>query len=244
MNCILCQKPKKLCDSHIIAEFFYKLIYDDLSRRRIEPFKALTPDKHERPMQKGPRSPLLCEECEGKRNTHFETPMKEYWVDIDPLQVLENSSSATIRGIDYASFKLFHLSVLLCAHYAAERTRDSFFATVKLSDADLISIHEMWDKREAGPYWKYPIVASAILEPDDNGGVWRELITSPLPATDSTGKAYILFCFGGCQWRYYLTPVLTPWIESRCLKEDGSMFIEKREWEPMQMCAELVAQAN
>jgi len=125
MDCILCQKTKKLCDSHIVAEFFYKLIYDDIRRPRIDPFKALTPDERERPIQKGWRSPLLCEDCEKNRNTFFENPMKKYWIDNDPIQVLNAQESVILKDIDYASFKLFHLSVLYCAHYAAQRTRNS-----------------------------------------------------------------------------------------------------------------------
>ncbi len=65
-KCQLCLLEKSLCKSHIIPEFMYLSIYDEVPRT----FTALTVNTHEiwkstrRIEQKGKREFLFCKECE------------------------------------------------------------------------------------------------------------------------------------------------------------------------------------
>ena len=75
MICILCQQEKRLCDSHIIPEFAYADIYDD--KHRAVTFSPIAPDERKFE-QKGVRDKLLCTDCEGFINDHFEIPFLKY----------------------------------------------------------------------------------------------------------------------------------------------------------------------
>lgn len=60
--CCLCLCKSKLCDSHIIPEFFYKQqgLYDEKHRFHII---STEPLKHPPIAQKGMRERLLCKKC-------------------------------------------------------------------------------------------------------------------------------------------------------------------------------------
>ena len=61
MKCRLCLKEKPIQNSHIIPEFLYKPLYDNLHR-----FKSLStlPEIKIEYKQKGIREKLLCRDCE------------------------------------------------------------------------------------------------------------------------------------------------------------------------------------
>jgi len=58
--CKLCKKEAELRYSHILPEFLYSGVYDELHRTL-----EITPDD-ERTIQKGIREYLLCQKCETK----------------------------------------------------------------------------------------------------------------------------------------------------------------------------------
>ena len=107
MKCKLCQHEKELCDSHIIPEFFYDLLYDNNHRiKRI----SIDPDINIKRVyeQNGLREKLLCKNCEGILNK-FETYACELWRN----QFLNISNQFNcLNGIDYQKFKLFLISII------------------------------------------------------------------------------------------------------------------------------------
>jgi hypothetical protein len=59
MSCALCHKQKKLVDSHIIPKFFF-----DWLKKTSVTGKIRTSEIPQKREQDGPKSPLLCNECE------------------------------------------------------------------------------------------------------------------------------------------------------------------------------------
>lgn len=64
-KCHLCSQQTKLCNSHVIPEFFYEQmqLYDNKHRCYI---LSTEPRKYFPFVQKGYREKLLCKKCEGK----------------------------------------------------------------------------------------------------------------------------------------------------------------------------------
>lgn len=223
MVCILCQEPKKLCDSHIIPEFAYKSMYDE--KHRAVTFAPTTPE-NSKYLQKGIRSELLCEGCEGFINDNYEKSFRAFWLDANALSMVEGRRAARLTGIDYTTFKLFHLSVLFRAHHSDHAN----FAEVNLREHEP-TIRKMLLNRSPGDHWQYPVVCSAIEKPD--GAVWNDLI-GPAHAITVGGHQAFLFTFGGCQWFYFISCILTPAIDKLCLKQTGELPVVKKDWLPMQ----------
>jgi hypothetical protein len=107
--CALCRTNPDLQNSHIIPEFFYRLIYDAKPRR----FKIVstTPSKPERFAQKGLRETLLCRTCEQKLG-QWEHRSKAAFVDGKGLRATQQGKRVLLQGLDYKTFKLFQLSLL------------------------------------------------------------------------------------------------------------------------------------
>jgi hypothetical protein len=123
--CKLCQKPAELQDSHIIPEFFCKLIYDSNPRRfRVISADPSVPVQYE---QKGLREPLLCNSCEGKFG-RWEDYAKRTFVDGKNIQIVQTKGEILIQNIDYKKFKLLQLSLL----WRMSVSKSEFFKTVSL----------------------------------------------------------------------------------------------------------------
>lgn len=107
--CALCGLNRDLRNSHILPEFFYKLIYDPNPQR----FHVLStePSTPERFLQKGLRERLLCGDCEQKLS-RWEHYAKRVLIDAHGVQVTPVSHGWVFSGIDYKRFKLFQLSLL------------------------------------------------------------------------------------------------------------------------------------
>lgn len=108
MGCRLCQKEAALKNSHIVPEFFYTSTYDALHRFRVI---TTNPDTASRFVQKGLREHLLCGECE-QHFGRWEHYAKEKLIDSIGLTSVPVSRGVILKGIDYANFKLFLLSIL------------------------------------------------------------------------------------------------------------------------------------
>ena len=64
MNCRLCTLDRGLRNSHIIPESLYKPLYDKKHRAvHLTDFKGTNDYKKLKPLQKGLREKLLCNEC-------------------------------------------------------------------------------------------------------------------------------------------------------------------------------------
>ena len=107
--CALCKKTADLQNSHIIPEFFYKLVYDKQPKRfRVMSANPAEPDRFE---QKGLREYLLCRDCEQKLN-RWETYAKTAFVDGRGIGVVHQADAVVFHKLEYKTFKLFQLSLL------------------------------------------------------------------------------------------------------------------------------------
>src|SRR5574337_1403481 len=108
MPCALCGEPHQLANSHIIPEFLYKSLYDELHRFHV---LSLIPDQGNSLKQKGIREPLLCQGCEQKFSVweRYASLALEGGVD---LTYRRERNLVYISGLDYAKFRLFQLSIV------------------------------------------------------------------------------------------------------------------------------------
>lgn len=209
--CALCRKLSVLRRSHVIPEFCFKPIYD--SKHRAVVFNVSSPSDTGF-AQKGIRSRLLCDVCEKLINDRYEKPFLDHWIRKNQLQILSGSPCAVIRGLSYAEFKLFHLSVLL----RASESDHPNFREVDLQD-HTDEIRRMVLQNDAGPESKYPIICMALEKP--GGGVWRNLIGPAHRITIGDAHGFY-FVFADAQWHYMVDGDALE-LESIRFKEDGGL---------------------
>lgn len=123
--CALCRANGDLLNSHIIPEFFYRLVYDPKPRRfHVISAIASEPEYYE---QKGLRERLLCKDCEQKLG-RWENYAKQAFVDGRALQITQQKDGVVLSNLDYKPFKLFLLSLL----WRMSVSKLDFFKEVRL----------------------------------------------------------------------------------------------------------------
>jgi hypothetical protein len=129
--CKLCGKPSELQNSHIIPEFFYKLIYDSKPKG----FRIIPADPSEKIgfEQQGIREHLLCKDCDNRRLGQWEDYVKRAFIDgkiVDGKrpQAAKMQDCIVLQNLDYKKFKLFLLSLL----WRMSIAQHDFFANVNL----------------------------------------------------------------------------------------------------------------
>jgi hypothetical protein len=212
--CKLCLQAKPLRHSHIIPEFAYAGMYDE--DHRMIAFQPEDMDKFFFE-QKGFRFHLLCDDCEALLNDRYEKPFHKFWIEGQQLLKWQSSIQKVVRGIDYATFKLFHMSILwrasVCEHPIFDR------ADVKPMN-DLLRRTLLYG--DPGPATFLPIAASALMD--------GRRIAAPIVSTPRrlrlAGHEVFGFVFCGCQWLYFITNEPVPDLRSRQLDESGTMVVE------------------
>lgn len=109
-KCRLCSRQAALCNSHVIPEFFYEQngLYDDKHRFNI---LSTEPNSHPPYAQKGIRERLLCKRCEGKLS-RWEGYARGVFYGGRSIEITLNDPRGFECRVDYATFKLFQLSIL------------------------------------------------------------------------------------------------------------------------------------
>lgn len=194
MKCRLCEQNKDLRNSHILPEFLYKPLYDSKNKMAGITGKGWRKWKF---LKKGLSEKLLCGECEQFLNTNYEQPFNKFWFGRKVLPYHFDSNYITIQGIDYPSFKLFHMSILFRASVSKLPT----FSLVKLGPHEE-ELRKMLKNKTPGPSHKYPIFACAVV--DRSKTVIHGLITNPKEYRLEEHRSYGMV-FGGCMWRYIVS---------------------------------------
>jgi hypothetical protein len=152
-------------------------------------------------------------------NNNYEVPFCRFWVEGRQLERMREVGANVICNIDYAKFKLFHLSVLwrasVCLHPVFHRVSLGPHAE---------RIRSMLLAHDPGPASQYPITAGVIIN-DDNGCICTEVVTSPLSLKVSGHRGYT-FVFCGCRWVYFASSHRMQDVERIQLDERGRMTIE------------------
>src|SRR5687767_8293608 len=121
-TCRLCGKLAKLSYSHILPEFLFSPVYDDLHRTIL-----VSSSEKEKFIQKGIREYLLCQECELKLSRY-----EGYAINvIKNIPAFEEDLSGSFlfsNSVDYKLFKLFQLSIL----WRSSVSTNQMFANVNL----------------------------------------------------------------------------------------------------------------
>lgn len=214
--CALCLKSKKLLDSHIIPEFCYKLMYDSLHRATeltIEPFKKEF-------VQKGWRENLLCEDCEGVINK-YETYFSNTWYQQKKLPDKIEHDTIILHDLDYANFKLFHLSVL----WRASISTIDQFKNINIIQRHQERLRQMILSSTPGSEDRYSFFAVVLTDKDNN--VFHEAIMTPVNSKYAGHRVYV-FIFAGCCWYYFVSNHSMAEHLYYCFSKSGDLFLVKR----------------
>lgn len=168
------------------------------------------------------REYLFCEACEQHFNEYCEKPFRAQWVETEPLPNPWEVEDIHWVRFDYASFKLFHLSVL----FRASVSTLPDFATVSLGSHEE-KLRELLLLRNPGEYWQYPIFGYAVVHHKT-----KRLISMVSQAVQSKlwGQRCYGMIYGGVQWWIGVSSHRNMEFELACLQSDGLMPFHARPW--------------
>lgn len=190
-ECRLCLKARPLCDSHIIPEWLYSPLYDEIHRYRV-----LRTDQSGRNTfaQKGIREAMLCQPCETDLSV-YEGYARGVLMRGPEIEILKTKRGIEVSGLDYVRFKLFQLSVLLRAGVS----HDPFFSMVDLGDHSE-TLRKMLRASDPGRAVDYGCILVTVIAEKQ---LLTDLITQPL-AVVGNGSPMVRFIFGGLAWLFVL----------------------------------------
>ena len=198
--------------SHIVPESLYRPLYNDKEHM----LAIRQPGERHRArgiLQKGIREHLFCEECEQHFNEHFEKPFLNQWFP-NPLPDLWDDDGIQWLTVDYASFKLFHLSVLFRAAVSSLA-----YANVHIGRHESVLRGHLLD-RNPGSRLQYPIAGRAVIHHRTNRIV--PIITQPTVCMMESHR-YFTMVYGGVEWWIKLSSQRHQHFEELFLRPDGRM---------------------
>jgi hypothetical protein len=190
VNCALCQSNDPLRNSHIIPEFFYKQLYDNIHRFHVV---SGDPSKSDFPKQKGVREKLLCEKCEQKIS-RWEKYAKESFGDGVGLNIVRKGNIFKLSNLDYRVFRLFLLSLL----WRMGVSKLEFFEDTCLGDKHQEILRKALLNEDPLEPLEYPCLISAVQL---NGQFHKAWISQSMHNKSGNYHCHcivingILFCF-------------------------------------------------
>jgi len=215
VNCKLCLQAATLRRSHIIPEFLHKDTYDENHAART----VHADHPYVRRLRKGLRERLLCDGCEGviKR---YEDYFARVWYGqgVLPQFAPGPGEAVATAGLDYAAFKLFHLSILWRASVATlEEFRD-----VKLGPHE-DNIRLMLLAGDPGPADRYRLRGFLIVRPGTRT-VMRTMIGVPAPGKVAGHWVYAMI-YGGCFWNVVVSRHGGVGLDDQTFSETGRLVL-------------------
>ncbi|MEW8383712.1 MAG: hypothetical protein AB2704_17810 [Candidatus Thiodiazotropha taylori] len=227
MKCKLCGKDRILKNSHIIPEFVYRPLYDEINR-----FHVISNQDNERNkyLQKGIREKLLCEDCENSLSKNERYVSLVFSGSIS-LHITGNSQLIRVLGLDYTKFKMFALSILWIAGISSYET----FEQVNLGVHEQI-LREMVLGNDPGPPEKYPFLLSPIVLEQE---LLNGLIVQPTVSRIAGHYAY-RFVFAGLAWVFIVSKHRIPnVIQEGALNIEGGLTMVPRNLSQMKFMIDL-----
>ncbi|MCG8085502.1 MAG: hypothetical protein JAZ13_07270 [Candidatus Thiodiazotropha taylori] len=227
MKCKLCGKDRILKNSHIIPEFVYRPLYDEINR-----FHVISNQDNERNkyLQKGIREKLLCEDCENSLSKNERYVSLVFSGSIS-LHITGNSQLIRVLGLDYTKFKMFALSILWRAGISSYET----FEQVNLGVHEQI-LREMVLGNDPGPPEKYPFLLSPIVLEQE---LLNGLIVQPTVSRIAGHYAY-RFVFAGLAWVFIVSKHRIPnVIQEGALNIEGGLTMVPRNLSQMKFMIDL-----
>jgi hypothetical protein len=149
--------------------------------------------------QKGFTEYLLCNDCEEKFNA-WETYFAKVWFNppttLRPAVISEDL--AIVRNLDYAKFKLFHLSLV----WRSGISRVSLFDAVRLGGQEP-KLRKRLIANDPGLPTEYPFFGIALRD-QKTGGFKNDVVRAPHAARIWGYWVYTII-FGGVVWHYYVS---------------------------------------
>lgn len=220
-KCRLCGTDNRpLRNSHIVPEFLYRDLYNDKGHM----LAICWPNEKRNArglLQKGIRERLFCESCEQHFNEHFEKPFFEQWVPY-PLPILWDDDSTQWLTVDYASFKLFHHSVL----FRAAVSSLAEYANVDIGPHEL-KLRGHLLERDPGGKLEYPIAGRAVIHNKTRRIV--PIITQPSVWRIESHR-YFTMVYGGVEWWIKLSKHRHKHFEELFLRMDGRIPFSAVSW--------------
>jgi len=130
--------------------------------------------------------------CEQLLNDKYEKPFLKQFIEESPLPTQMNPDSVFTAQYDYATFKLFHFSILFRASVSSLST----FQEVNLGTLHEERIRQMLLNEYEGKDWEYPILGFAVL---NKNNVEKRFISQPIGARHEGHHAYGQI-YGGAMW--------------------------------------------
>lgn len=236
--CRLCHLDRELRNSHIVPEFLYKDFDLYNTKGYLMAINGLG-NRGWKALQNGAREHLFCEECEQHFNECYEKPFRAQWVKAVPLPNPWNVEGIRWARFDYASFKLFHLSVLFRASVSSLPT----FAAVSLG-SDEEKLRELLLSQNPGMPSQYPIFGHAVIHHET-----KRLIPMVSQAVQASFEGHPCYgmLYGGVQWWVCVSAHRNVEFERAGLQPDGRMPFGAIPWNEvtvMQSAAEALRHAR
>jgi hypothetical protein len=231
-ECALCRSVEPLRDSHILPEFVYRPSYDathtavELDTRRGRRGKR----------QKGFSERLFCTACEGKFS-RWETYFANVWLNPANIRRQKRVSSKLIQvnELDYAQFKLFHLSVI----WRAGISKHPMFDNVRLgAQAQKLRLRLL--ESNPGAPTDYPFFGIALRDPKTQG--FEDRIVLGPEASRVSGHWIYTFIFGGVQWHYYVSGHHAGRNVPVIFGLDGVLILTVKDWTEIQSIKRFASQ--
>jgi hypothetical protein len=177
-RCRLCGVEAALRKSHVIPEWLYTPLYDEIHRYHVINAGL---DADRRFEQKGLRERLLCQSCETKFSV-YEGYARGVLFGGQDITVVKYGNGIELRDLDYVKLKLFQLSLLWRAGVA----RQDFFSKVNLNgDEELI--RKMLLAGDPGKFSEYGcVLIPLVLE----GNALVDLILQPVSVKSKKFDGY------------------------------------------------------
>ena len=231
MNCALCQSKSPLRDSHIIPEFLYEGLYDQIHRFHAVPFDT---SKSHRFKQQGLYEKLLCEVCEQKFAV-WEKYTKETFCKGIGVKIEQAGELIKLSNLDYHKFRLFLLSLL----WRMSVSSQDFFELVNLgSKHEEILRLALLSENPLDPL-QYPCLMSIV---HNNGKLpFNKLSTQPIHMKSDDKHCYcVIIC--GMLFQFYVTRHSLPAIfAGACINKKNEMCIAINEVQGIPFLAECVS---
>lgn len=211
--CALCRESQQLKNSHIIPEFLYESLYDEIHRFHV---LSINPDQDNSFKQKGIREPLLCESCE-QRFSVWERYASFVLKGGIEISCRGEGNRMYVSGLDYEKFRLFQLSIL----WRASVSTLQFFENVRLGRHEEL-LRRLLLGEDPGNPSRYGCLMFGLKFENEN---FTQLIMPPERLKLSGHTAY-RFIFGGFMWVFLVAShdILPP-LSSAVLQQSGEALL-------------------
>lgn len=212
MPCRLCHKDKPLRKSHVIPEFMYTPLYDEVHRFHVLSASVRT----RRYVQKGLRERLLCKSCEALLSP-YEKYVSEVLTGRIPITSARSGDLVELKGLDYKKFRLFGLSVL----WRAGVSSLPMFANVNLGPHE-DPLRKQLIAEDPGVPHQYSFFLAPLVRGDK---LIEDVMVQPTRAR-LDGHLCYRFVFGGLIWVFVVSSHRPPAVfRNAFINEDGRMLM-------------------